>query len=103
MVDTEVERHGTISHERRFDIGPLPLDTDLFARAVRQHWPAENRLRWTLDVVLHEDLGRPQSMATLRHRAHGPLHGADDTHGLEVRRRSAAWDDTDLEALEDRS
>ena len=105
MVETEVERAGRTSRERRFYLSSLPLDAELFARAVREHWHIENRLHWVLDVVFHEDLSRlrsgqgPQNMATIRHVALNLLRGANDKHSLKVRRKSAAWDDAYLEAL----
>ena len=104
-VETEVERNGKISRERRFHISSLPLGAELFARAVRQHWHVENRLHWVLDVVFHEDLSRlrsgngPQNMAAIRHMALNLLRGAKDKHSLKVRRKSAAWDDAYLEAI----
>ena len=96
MVDAEVERNGRTSRERRFYISSLPLDAELFARAVREHWHVENRLHWVLDVVFHEDLSRlrsghgPQNMATVRHIALNLLRGAKDKHSLKVRQKSAA-------------
>lgn len=108
-VEAEVERGGgdgaVTSRERRYYLSSLPLDARLFARAVRCHWHIENRLHWVLDVVFHEDLSRlrsgsgPQNMATVRHMALNLLRGARDTHSLKVRRKSAAWDTTYLEAL----
>lgn len=105
MVETEVERDGRTSRERRFYISSLPLEAALFARAVREHWHIENRLHWVLDVVFHEDLNRlrsghgPQNMATVRHISLNLLRGAKDKHSLKVRRKSAAWDDGYLEAI----
>ena len=105
MVETEVERGGKISRDRRVYLSSLALDAETFARAVREHWHIENRLHWVLDVVFHEDLSRlrsghgPQNMATVRHTTLNLLRGANDKHSLKVRRKSAAWDDTYLEAL----
>lgn len=104
-VEAEVERDGKTSRERRYYLCSLPLDARLFARAVRCHWHIENRLHWVLDVVFHEDLSRlrsgcgPQNMATVRHIALNLLRGATDKHSLKVRRKSAAWDTSYLEAI----
>jgi len=109
MVETEVERDGKTSRERRFYLSSMPLDAKLFARAVRCHWHIENRLHWVLDVVFHEDLNRlrsgagPQNMATIRHMAINLLRAATDKHSLKVRRKSAAWDASYLEAILRRS
>lgn len=105
MVEAEVERNGAASLERRYYLSSLPLDAKLFAHAVRCHWHVENRLHWVLDVVFHEDLSRlrtaagPQNMATIRHIAMNLLRAPKDKHSLKVRRKSAAWDATYLEAL----
>lgn len=105
VVEAEVERNGSPSLERRYYLSSLPLDAKLFAHAVRCHWHVENRLHWVLDVVFHEDLSRlrsgagPQNMATVRHMAMNLLRGPKDKHSLKVRRKSAAWDTTYLEAL----
>ncbi len=105
MVEAEVERGSKTSLERRYYLCSLPLDARLFARAVRCHWHVENRLHWVLDVVFHEDLSRlrtgmgPQNMATVRHMAMNLLRGPKDKHSLKVRRKSAAWDTSYLEAL----
>lgn len=105
VVEAEVERNGNTSRERRYYLSSMPLDAKLFASAVRCHWHVENRLHWVLDVVFHEDLSRlrsgtgPQNMATVRHMAMNLLRGPKDKHSLKVRRKSAAWDTTYLEAL----
>jgi predicted transposase YbfD/YdcC len=105
VVEAEVERNGCTSLERRFYLSSMPLDAKLLACAVRCHWHVENRLHWVLDVVFHEDLSRlrsgagPQNMATVRHMAMNLLRRPKDKHSLKVRRKSAAWDTTYLEAL----
>jgi predicted transposase YbfD/YdcC len=105
VVEAEVERNGATSFERRYYLSSMPLDAKLFAHAIRCHWHIENRLHWLLDVVFHEDLSRlrsgagPQNMATLRHIAMNLLRARKDKHSLKVRRKSAAWDATYLEAL----
>lgn len=105
MVETEVERAGNTRRERCFSLGSLPLDAELFAGAIREHWPIENRPHWMLDVVFHEDLSRlrsgqgPHNMATVRHIALDLLRGAKDKQSLKVRRKSAAWDGACREAI----
>jgi predicted transposase YbfD/YdcC len=105
MVEAEVERGRKRSRERRYYLCSTPIDARLFARAVRCHWHIENRLHWVLDVVFHEDLNRlrsgcgPQNMATVRHMAMNLIRNANDKHSLKVRRKSAAWDTTYLDAI----
>ncbi len=105
VVEAEVERNGITRRERRYYLSSMPLGAKLFADAVRCHQHVENRLHWVLDVVFHEDLSRlrsaagPQNMATVRHMAMNLLRRPKDKHSVKVRRKSAAWDTTCLEAL----
>src|SRR3954469_10327748 len=46
------------SIEVRYYLSSLPVDLDLFARAVRGHWSVENACHWTLDVTFREDDSR---------------------------------------------
>ena len=50
MVAAEVERAGTTSIARRYDLSSMALDAATFARAVRAHRGIENRLHWVLDL-----------------------------------------------------
>lgn len=40
--------------EKRYYISSLPMDIELFSRAVRQHWSVEI-MHWHLDVTFKED------------------------------------------------
>ena len=46
------------SIEVRYYLSSLPVDLDVFARAVRGHWSVENACHWTLDVTFREDDSR---------------------------------------------
>ena len=46
------------SIEVRYYLSSLPVDSNLFARAVRGHWSVENTCHWTLDVTFREDDSR---------------------------------------------
>lgn len=46
------------SIEVRYYLSSLPVDVNLFARAVRGHWSVENACHWTLDVTFREDDSR---------------------------------------------
>ena len=46
------------SIEVRYYLSSLPVDLDLFARAVRGHWSVENACHWALDVTFREDDSR---------------------------------------------
>ena len=99
MVETRVERHGTVARERRYYLCSTLLDAKTFAAAVRAHWGVENRLHWVLDVVFHDDLMRlrtgsgPANMATIRHAALNIVKQIPDKASLKVRRKTLGWDD----------
>lgn len=90
--DRTVERYYLLSRHYR----PAQLLT-----IVREHWGIENRLHWTLDVVLDEDLARnrkdnaPANLAILRRlalniaRAH-----PDKTTSMRGKIKRAAWDES---------
>jgi predicted transposase YbfD/YdcC len=46
------------SIEVRYYLSSLPVDLNLFARAVRGHWSVENACHWSLDVTFREDDSR---------------------------------------------
>ena len=99
MVESEVDRGGKTSTERRYYLSSAKLSAKRFAAAVRAHWHVENRLHWVLDVVFHDDLMRlrtsngPANMATVRHMSLNLIRGIDDKASLKVRRKTIGWDD----------
>jgi predicted transposase YbfD/YdcC len=105
MVESETERGGKTSCERRYFLGSARLDAATFARAVRGHWGIENRLHWVLDVVFRDDLARlrtghgPANMAVVRHMAVNLLRQAKPTVSLKNRRKRAGWNTGYLDAL----
>src|SRR5262249_49447694 len=46
------------SIEVRYYLSSLPVEVDLFARAVRGHWSVESACHWTLDGTFREDESR---------------------------------------------
>jgi predicted transposase YbfD/YdcC len=104
-VESEVERGGKLRHERRSDLCSRTIGAKDLAHAVPCHWHIENRLHRVLDAVFRDDRSRsrtgygPQNMATFRHMARNRLQHAKHRHSMKVRRKSAAWDTTDLEAV----
>jgi predicted transposase YbfD/YdcC len=99
MVETEIERDGKISSERRYYLSSATLSAKHFAAAVRAHWHVENRLHWVMDVVFHDDLMRlrtnngPANMAALKHMSLNLIRNIDDKASLKVRRKTIGWDD----------
>jgi predicted transposase YbfD/YdcC len=90
---------GKTQIERRYYIGSIEKDAQLFAKAVRSHWGIENSVHWVLDVAFREDDCRvrkghaPENLATLRHIALNVLK-ADKTVnlGIKNKRLTAGWD-----------
>ena len=105
LVESQVERNGKTTRERRLYLGSARLDAKSFARAVRTHWHIENRLHWVLDVVFHDDLARlrtghgPQNMAVVKHIALNLLRDAKPTTSLKNRRKLAGWNRDYLYAI----
>ncbi len=58
MVTSRRVEGGQESIEVRYYLSSLPVDVNLFARAVRGHWSVENACHWTLDVTFREDDSR---------------------------------------------
>jgi predicted transposase YbfD/YdcC len=106
LVEAEVERHGKTTMARRYYLSSAQLSAEQLARAVRAHWGIENRLHWVMDVVFHDDLMRlrtengPANMATMRHAALNTIQAIPEKASLNVKRKTAAWDESYLfEAL----
>jgi predicted transposase YbfD/YdcC len=58
VVTSRRVKGGEESIEIRYYLSSLPVDAQLFARAVRGHWSVENACHWTLDVTFREDDAR---------------------------------------------
>jgi predicted transposase YbfD/YdcC len=58
VVTSRCVKGGQESLEIRYYLSSLPVDVELFARAVRGHWSVENACHWTLDVTFREDDSR---------------------------------------------
>jgi predicted transposase YbfD/YdcC len=99
MVESEIERAGRKSTERRYYLCSARLAAQQFAAAVRAHWHIENRLHWVMDVVFHDDLMRlrsrngPANMAAVRHMSLNLIRSIKDKASIKVRRKTIGWDD----------
>ena len=97
MVESEVERNGVVSFERRYFLLSTVLTAMAFAAVVRGHWGVENRLHWVLDVIFDEDQSRlrtghaAENMAVVRHMALNLMRTTRTKASLKVRRKKAAW------------
>ena len=99
MVEAIREVEGKASVERRYYLSSLPVNIELFARAVRSHWGVENKLHWVMDVCFREDQSRArtgyaaENLATLRRLALNLLR-RDKTkkRGIRGKQLNAGWD-----------
>ena len=98
MVESRIERGGTIQTERRSYISSRTLSAAAFAAAARGHWAIENTLHWVLDVTFREDLSRlrtghgANNMAVVRHFALNLVRQVADKRSIKRRRKRVAWD-----------
>ena len=54
MVEKTIKKDDKITVEKRFYISSLPIQIELFEKAVRGHWSIES-MHWHLDVTFRED------------------------------------------------
>ncbi len=103
MVESTRECNGKQSVERRYFLSSLPLNVELFARAVRGHWAVENNLHWVMDVCFREDQSRArvgyaaENLASLRRLALNLLkREKTKKRGIRGKQLNAGWDHTYL-------
>jgi predicted transposase YbfD/YdcC len=108
VVESTREIDGAKTVERRYYLASLPLDVELFARAVRSHWGVENKLHWVMDVCFHEDQSRAraghaaENLATLRRLALNMLKKeTTKKRGIKGKQLNASWDHSYLLRLLD--
>jgi predicted transposase YbfD/YdcC len=99
VVESTREIDGQTTTERRYYLCSLPLDVELFARAVRSHWGVENKVHWVMDVCFHEDQSRArtghaaENLATLRRLALNMLKKENTKkRGIKGKQLNAGWD-----------
>lgn len=99
MVEAMREVDGKTSVERRYYLSSLPVNIELFARAVRSHWGVENKLHWVMDVCFREDQSRAragyaaENLATLRRLALNLLkREKTKKRGIRGKQLNAGWD-----------
>jgi len=73
------------------------ISAERFGEVARAHWAVENRLHWTLDVVLNEDQARnrldngPNNLAVLRHMALNILNAQKSKISNRRKIKRAGW------------
>lgn len=103
MVEAKREMGESTTVERRYYIGSIGGNAELFAKTIRDHWRIENSLHWVLDVAFREDESRIRirnaaaNMAVLRHMTVNVLRRETSSkRGIKVKRSKAAWDEAYL-------
>jgi predicted transposase YbfD/YdcC len=88
------------SIEIRYYLCSLPVDVELFSRAVRGHWSVENACHWSLDVTFREDDSRVRervlgSNITWLYRFTLSIlkQHPDRRQSLIMKRRACGWSD----------
>lgn len=99
MVEATRTVEAKTSVERRYYLSSLPVNIELFARAVRSHWGVENKLHWVMDVCFREDQSRAragyaaENLATLRRLALNLLkREKTKKRGIRGKQLNAGWD-----------
>jgi len=99
VVESTREMDGQKTIERRYYLSSLPLNVEIFARAVRGHWAVENKLHWVMDVCFGEDRSRArtghaaENLATLRRLALNLLkQEKSKKRGIKGKQLNASWD-----------
>lgn len=97
-LETFDKGHGRLETRVNY-LSSLPIDIELFARAVRGHWGVENSCHWVLDVVMREDDSRTrtghvaENLATLRRMAMNLLNREKTKkRGIKGKQLNASWD-----------
>lgn len=103
MVESERHVADKISVEKRFFIASIKKDSELLAKAVREHWGIENKVHWVLDVAFQEDDSRirkgnaAENLAVIRHIGLNLLRSEKSKKvGIKSKRKIAGWDDSYL-------
>jgi len=105
MVDSLREINGKSQSETRFYITSLMTGAAEIAAFVRDHWAIENSLHWVLDMSFRDDESRvrtdnaPAILAIMKHITANLLRLAPGKDSINLKRKTANWDDNYLESI----
>ena len=106
MTEYTHEIRGKCETIRRFHILSFADSPEKMARCIRDHWQVGNCLHWVLDATFQRDDCRIRkanaaaNFATINQAALNLLRRVPSKKmNLPQKRRSAAWDDDDMEAI----
>jgi predicted transposase YbfD/YdcC len=94
-----------ITTETAYYLLSVPMSAERFGQVVRAHWGVENRLHWTLDVIMNEDQARnrldngPNNLAVLRHMALNILNAHKSKISNRRKIKRAGWSNAFLADL----
>ena len=102
---TKVKAVRQTTTETAYYLLSAPLSAAGLGAVVRSHWGVENRLHWTLNVVMNEDRARsrldnsPYNLGILRHMALNLMQRHRSEVSLRSKFNLAAWKDEFLAEL----
>ena len=105
MVDSLREINGKSQSETRFYITSLMAGAAEIAAFVRDHWAIENSLHWVLDMSFRDDESRvrtdnaPAILVIMKHITANLLRLAPGKDSINLKRKTANWDDNYLESI----
>jgi len=96
-VERQRKHKGVTTINTDYYLSSLPLDVELAAKAVRQHWHIENQQHWVLDVTFREDSSKigdrenAKKMALFRRIVLNLLEQHPLKASKPTKMRKAAW------------
>jgi predicted transposase YbfD/YdcC len=105
IVESIREIDGKERSETRLYITSLEAPATQVAAFIRSHWAIENSLHWILDMTFREDESRvrtdsaPAIFAILRHITANLLRLAPGKESINLKRKSANWDEAFLKTV----
>jgi predicted transposase YbfD/YdcC len=96
-VTSTRELKDQVTHEIRYYISSLDLDSKAIGQAIRDHWGIENSLHWVLDVTFREDESRirrdngAENFSTLRKMALAMLKREPTKKSIARKRKLCSW------------
>jgi len=105
MVDSLRQTNEKSQSETRFYITSLMAGAADIAAFVRDHWAIENCLHWVMDMTFRDDQSRvrtdnaPAIFAIMKHITANLLRLAPGKDSINLKRKTANWDDKYLEDI----
>jgi predicted transposase YbfD/YdcC len=92
-----IKKTGEVSEQTRYFISSSKKNAEEFFKAIRGHWEIENKLHWSLDVILREDECRSragnsaENFSLLRHFALNLVKSEETKISVRRKQKKAGW------------